>query len=81
MEPLGVTLYTSSFLAEKDQLSQEEVTKSQTIAAVQIPLERAVQEVKYFRQICSEIPLTMHGSVNQIWAVSFCNFMPPLIKQ
>ena len=34
LEPLGVTLNIPSFLAGKDQLSQEEVTESQTIAAV-----------------------------------------------
>ena len=34
VDPLGVTLNIPSFLAEKDQLSQEEVTESQTIAVV-----------------------------------------------
>ena len=83
MEPLGVTLNIPSFLAGKDQLSQEEVTENQTIAAVRIHVERAIQRIKYFRQIRNEIPLTMHGSINQIWTVSclLCNFMPPLIKQ
>ena len=55
LEPLGVTLNIPSFLAGKDQLSQEEVTESQTIAAVQIHVERAIQRIKYFRQIRNEI--------------------------
>ena len=70
LEPLGVTLNIPSFLAGKDQLSQEEVTESQTNAAVRIHVERAIQRNKYFRQICNEIPLTMHGYINQIWTVS-----------
>ena len=83
LEPLGVTLNIPSFLAGKDQLSQEEVTESQTIAAVRIHVERAIQRIKYFRQIRNEIPLTMHGSINQIWIVLclHCNFMSPVIKQ
>ena len=83
LQPLGVTLNIHSFLAAKDQLPQEEVPESQTIAAVRIHVERAIQRIKYFRQIRNEIPLTMHGSTNQIWTVSclLCNFMPPLIKQ
>ena len=42
LEPLGVTLNIPSFLAEKGQLSQEEVTESQTIDAVRIHVERAI---------------------------------------
>ena len=47
LESLGVTLNIPSFLAGKDQLSQEEVTESQTIAAVRIHVERAIQRIKY----------------------------------
>ena len=80
LEPLGVTLNIPSFLAGKDQLSQEEVTESQTIAAVRIHVERAIQRIKYFRQIRNEIPVTIHGSINQICTVLclLCNFMPPI---
>ena len=42
---LGVTLNISSFLAGKYQLSQEEVMESQTIAAVRIGVERAIQRI------------------------------------
>ena len=48
LEPSGVTLNIPSFLAGKDQLSQEEVTESQTIATVRIHVERAIQRIKYF---------------------------------
>ena len=82
-ERLGVPLNMSSYLARKDQLFEKEVTESHIIAAVRTHVERAIQRIKYFRQIRTEIPLTMHEYVNQIWTVSslICNFMPPLIKQ
>ena len=82
-QPLGVTLNIPSFLPQKYQLSQDEVTENQTIAAVRIHVEKAIQRIKYFRQIRNEVSLTMHGSINQVWTVLWllCNFMPPLIKQ
>ena len=77
---LGVTLSIPSFLARKDQLSQKEVAESQTIVAMRIHVERAIQRIKYFRQTRNEIPLTTHGSINQIWTVLclLCNFMLPI---
>ena len=82
-ERLGVPLNMSSYLSRKDQLFEREVTESHIIAAVRTHVERAIQRIKYFRQIRTEIPLTMHEYINQIWTVSslICNFMPPLIKQ
>ena len=82
-ERLGVPLNMSSYLARKDQLFEKEVTESYIIAAVRTHVERAIQRIKYFRQIRTEILLTMREYVNQIWTVSslICNFMPPLIKQ
>ena len=59
LEPLGVTPNIPSFLAWKGQLSQKEVTESQTAAAA------GIQRIKYFWQIRNEIPLAMHGSINQ----------------
>ena len=75
---LGVTFDIPSYLARKNQLSQEEVTESQIIARLQIHVEKAIQWINYFRQIRKEIPLTMHGSINQIWKVLclLCIFMP-----
>ena len=50
-ESLDVTLNIPSFLAGKDQISQEEVMENKTIAAVQLHVERAIQRIKCFRQI------------------------------
>ena len=77
LKPLGVSLNIPAFLQGREQLTMEEVTESQTIAAVRIHVERAIQRVKKFRQIRNEIPLVLHGSINQIWTISclLCNFM------
>ena len=83
LQPLGVSLNIPAFLSGRSQLSHNEVTESQTIAAVRIHVERAIQRIKRFRQIRNEIPLSLHGTVNQIWTVCclLCNFMDPLIKE
>ena len=83
LKPLSVHLNIPSFLGGRDQLSAAEVKESQTIASVRIHVERAIQRVKKFRIIRNEIPLTLHGSVNQIWTVCclLCNFLPPLIQK
>ena len=45
---------------------------------MRIHVERAT-----FQLIGNEIPLTFHGSINQLLTVTrlFCNFLPPLIQK
>ena len=83
LKPLNVKLNIPAFLDGREQLSENEVKESQTIASVRIHVERAIQRVKTFRVLRNEIPLSMHGSINQIWTVAclLCNFLPPLIKE
>ena len=83
LKPLGVSLNIPAFLHGTEQLTNEEVTDSQTIASVRIHVEQEIQQIKKFRQIHNEIPLVLYGSIYQIWTVSclLCNFMSPLIKQ
>ena len=83
LKPLNVDLNIPAFLSGRDQLEHGEVVESQTIAAVRIHVERAIQRVKRFKLIRNEIPLTMHGSINQIWTVAcqLTNLMPPLIQK
>ena len=70
------------FLLSKERSAFRERSNGKSYA-VRTHVERAIQRIKYFRQIRTEIPLTMHEYINQIWTVSslICNFMPPLIKQ
>ena len=83
LKELGVVLNIPCFLAGRDQLTAAEVKESQSIASVRIHVERAIQRVKKFRVLRNEIPLSFHGSVNQIWTVCcmLCNFMTPLIQE
>ena len=47
---------------------------------VKIYFEQKMQSVKEFQQIRNEISLILHGSINQIWAVTLLsNVMSPLI--
>ena len=82
LEPLNVSLNIPAFLGGRSQLTKAEVKESQSIASVRIHVERAISHVKKFRIIRNEIPLTFHGSINQIWTVCcmLCNFMTPLIQ-
>ena len=83
LKPFNVKLNIPSFLENKDQLSHEDIIESQAIASVRIHVERAIRRIKKFKAIRNEIPLTLHGSINQIWTVAclLCNFLPPLIAQ
>ena len=82
LKPLGVSLNIPSFLDGRDQLEEEEVIESQAIASVRIHVERLMSRVKKFKMVQTEIPLSMHGSINQVWTVCclLCNFMNPLVK-
>ena len=47
---------------------------------IKIYIERKMQSVKEFLHIGNEIPLILHGSVNQIWTVAFlCNVIKSLL--
>ena len=83
LKPFKVKLNIPSFLENKDQFSHEDIVESQAIASVRIHVERAICRIKKFKAIRNEIPLTLHGSINQIWTVAclLCNFLPPLIAQ
>ena len=83
LKPLNVSLNIPAFLSGRDQLTEKEALESQTVASVRIHVERAIQRMKKFKQIRNEIPLVLHGSVNQIWIVCclLCTFMPPLIQK
>ena len=82
LAPLNVKLNIPSFLGGRAQLTEPEAKKSLTIASVKIHVERAITRIKKFKAL-KHILLTLHSSVNQIWAVSciLCNFLPLLIQR
>lgn len=83
LKQFGVNLNIPAFLDGRNQFTAIELKESQTIASVRIHVERAIQRVKKFKILRNEIPLTLHGSINQIWTTCciLCNFMPALIKE
>jgi hypothetical protein len=83
LSEINVKLNIPAFLEGREQLTKAEVKESQSIASVRIHVERAIQRVRKFKQIRNEIPLVLHGSINQIWTVAclLCNLLPPLIQK
>ena len=69
LKPMGVKLNIPAFLKGREQFKTAETIETQQIAAERIHVERAINKVKKFRIFDSPIPLTMHGSINQIWTV------------
>jgi hypothetical protein len=66
-DPLGVHLNIPPFLHLNDQMSPEDVAKTQSVAAERIHVERIINKVKNFHIFDQVIPLTLVGSINQIW--------------
>ena len=66
---VGVSMNIPAYLGGRDYLTKAEVKASQTIGSVRIHVERAIRRIKTYSIIRNEIPLTLHGSINQIWRV------------
>ena len=66
LKAFNVKLNIPAFLSGSDQLTKAEVKGSQSIASVLLYVERAIRRIKTFRLIRNEIPLSFHGSINQL---------------
>ena len=82
LKGFNVDLNIPSFLGGRAQLMAAEVKESQNIASVRIRVECTIQRVRKLKVIRNEMPLTLHGSANQLWIVCclLCNFLLPLIQ-
>ena len=58
-----------AFVGKDDQMSPEDVFHTQQIASERIHVERAINKVKNFHGFDGPIPLSMFGSVNQMWTM------------
>lgn len=58
------------FLGKNSQLSREEVLATQDIARLRIHVERVIRRIKENKLFDSIIPLTIAGSINQLFAVA-----------
>lgn len=75
-------LNSPPFLDGEKTLSKENVKKTQRIARLRIHVERAIGQVKAkFKMFKSPIPMSLYGSVNQMWTVCclLSNLSGPLI--
>ena len=68
-EPLGVTINMPKFVGSDEQMSADDVVHTQEVASQRIHIERAINKVKNFHIFDRPVPLSMLGSVNQMWAV------------
>lgn len=80
--PPGVFLNMPPFLGSQQQMSPEDVLKTQTIASLRVHVERAINKIKNFHIWDSIIPLNLFGIVNQMWTVCafLCNLQKPIIS-
>ncbi|XP_062619905.1 uncharacterized protein LOC134281457 [Saccostrea cucullata] len=69
LDPIDAKLVIPPFLGSKGKFSKEEVTQTQQIARLRIHVERAIRRCKEYHIFDQVIPLSIAGTVNQIWSV------------
>ena len=69
IQVLQVKVNMPAFVGKKSQMTAEEVFHTQQVASERIHIERAINKVKSFHIFDRPIPLTMFGTVNQMWTV------------
>lgn len=80
----GLLLNIPPFKGSKKSLTVHDVKKTQRIARLRIHVERAIGQVKSrFRLFQTIIPITLCGSINQLWTVAclLINFCGPIIGE
>lgn len=81
LNKIDLKLNILPFLKDQAGFNEGDVLKTQTIARHRIHVERAIGKVRRFRIFHSVIPVSMFGSVNQIWTVAclLSNFQNPVL--
>ena len=74
LTPIGCELAIPAFLNSKDQFSKKDLAKSKQIHNLRVYVERAIRRVKEFHFFDKIVPLSMAGSINQLWTV-VCGIM------
>ena len=65
----NVSLNLPPFLESRSQFSAAEVQQTKMIAKVRIHVERAIRRIKEYHIFDSDVPLSMLGSINQLYTV------------
>ena len=86
LDGTGVAVNTPPFLMSQGQFSKQQVEETQTIAKLRIHVERHirhVRRVKEYHLFDGIIPLSMTGTINQLWTVAnmLTLFRGPLVKE
>ncbi|XP_061634198.1 DNA transposase THAP9 [Phyllopteryx taeniolatus] len=63
-------VYRPPFLSKKSQMSHDEVLVTQDFARLRIHVERTIRRIKENKLFDTIIPLTLAGSINQLFAVA-----------
>ena len=77
------TVYHSAFVTQMAQMPEEDVLQTQSIARLRVHVERMIRRVKENKLFDTTIPLSITGSINQIFTVAclLSNFQNgPLVK-
>ena len=73
LDEMGVKLNIPIFLEDRPQFSAEQVIINQRISSLRIHVERFISGIKNFHIFDRPLPLSMHGSANQIFTM--CSFL------
>ena len=77
------TVYRPAFVTQRAQMPEEDVLQTQSIARLRVHVERMIRRVKENKLFDTTIPLSITGSINQIFTVAclLSNFQNgPLVK-
>ncbi|XP_051743154.1 uncharacterized protein LOC127508816 [Ctenopharyngodon idella] len=76
-------IHIPTFLSKRAQLSRPELRKTQSIARLRVHVERLIRRVKEHKIFNTMIPLSLTGSINQLYTVAclLVNYQNgPLVK-
>lgn len=83
LKDTGVSIATPHFLCADGQFTPSQIEDNKKIASLRIHVERHIKRVKEYRLLQSTVPLSIAGSINQLWTVTnlLTLFRRPLIKK
>ena len=76
-------VYRPAFLSNKQQMSQEDVRQTQSIARLRVHVERCIRRVKENKLFDKDIPLSICGNIDELFSVAcfLVNYQNgPLVK-
>ncbi|XP_056133887.1 uncharacterized protein LOC130110731 [Lampris incognitus] len=80
----GITVHRPAFLSKRTQIPEVNVLKTQSIARLRVRVKRMIRRVKENKLFDTTIPLSISGSINQLFTVAclLSNYQNgPLVKK